>query len=102
MAKTFRKSATGNGRQVYESRHTKPSALLETGASRLASLGHRDFDAGSHGGLFDDRRLALANSCAPAADGANRWVKVISKFVSYWLGKSELLRKRLIQKIELL
>jgi fructose-bisphosphate aldolase class I len=33
----------------------------------LASLEHRAFDAGSHGSLFDDRRLALAASRAGAA-----------------------------------
>ena len=32
-----------------------PSSLLETCASGLAHLVLRDFDAGGHGGLFDDR-----------------------------------------------
>jgi hypothetical protein len=36
--------------------------LIETCPSRLAHLVLRDFDAGRHGGLFDDRRPAVADS----------------------------------------
>jgi hypothetical protein len=38
----------------------------------LANLVLRDYDAGSHGGLFDDRGLALAVSWPSAADGTRR------------------------------
>jgi hypothetical protein len=64
----------------------------------LASLDHRDFDVGSHGGLFDDRRLALANSCATATDGSNRQLKALNEFLSCRLGKSEMLRKKVNKK----
>jgi len=52
---------------------------LETRASGLAHLVLRDFDAGGDGGLFDDRRLALAVSWPSAVDGANRRLKIFGE-----------------------
>ena len=45
----------------------------------MAHLVLRDFDAGGDGGLFDDRRLALAVSWPSAVDGANRRLKIFGE-----------------------
>ena len=39
----------------------------------------RDCDARGHGGLFDDRRFALAISWPSTANGANRWLKIFGE-----------------------
>jgi fructose-bisphosphate aldolase class I len=52
---------------------------LETRASGLANLVLRDCDARGHGGLFDDRRFALAISWPSTANGDNRWLKIFGE-----------------------
>ena len=52
---------------------------METRASGLANLVLRDCDARGHGGLFDDRRFALAISWPSTANGANRWLKIFGE-----------------------
>jgi hypothetical protein len=55
-----------------QSRRPTNTSLLETNASRLASLGRRVLDAGGHGDLCDDRESGMVASRVATAAGSRQ------------------------------